>query len=221
MSETMEITEQQDVSFAEIRQILKDLAEQQKEASREFDRRLKEKAREFDRDLKKYACEFDRDLKKNAREFDRQTKDYNKRFGDFTNRFGEVIEYMIVPNLFKKFRKHGLHFNEGTRNKYVCDEKHDISFEIDVLLENTDKAMLVEIKTHLTMGKIKTHIKRLEKMRAYADLHGDKRIFLGAVAGVIMTVETKKYALDQGFYVIEPSGETFNITPPDKKPKEW
>ena len=55
----------------------------------------------------------------------------------------------------------------------------------------------------------------------YADLHGDKRRFLGAVAGVVMTSNVKKYALKQGFYVIEPSGETFNITPPSCKAKEW
>jgi len=81
--------------------------------------------------------------------------------------------------------------------------------------------MLVEVKTKLTTEDVKEHIERLEKMRAYADSHGDKRAFLGAVAGVVMTDNVKKYALDQGFYVIEPSGETFNITPPNGKPKEW
>jgi hypothetical protein len=44
---------------------------------------------------------------------------------------------------------------------------------------------------------------------------------LGAVAGVAMTSQVKKYALKQGFYVIEPSGETFNIISPSGKPKEW
>ena len=81
--------------------------------------------------------------------------------------------------------------------------------------------MLVEVKTKLTTEDVKEHIKRIEKIRKYADLHGDKRIFLGAVAGVVMTSNVKRYALKQGFYVIEPSGETFNITPPSGKPKEW
>jgi len=81
--------------------------------------------------------------------------------------------------------------------------------------------MLVEVKTKLTTEDVKEHVERLENMRAYADLHGDKRIFLGAVAGVVMTPHVKKYALGRGFYVIEPSGETFNITPPSGKPKEW
>jgi hypothetical protein len=58
-------------------------------------------------------------------------------------------------------------------------------------------------------------------MRVYADLHGDRRKFIGTVAGVVMTPNAKKYALEQGFYVIEPSGETFNIIPPKGKPREW
>ena len=58
-------------------------------------------------------------------------------------------------------------------------------------------------------------------MRKYADWRGDKRTFLGAVAGVVVTDEARNYALDQGLYLIEPSGESFNITPPNGKPKEW
>jgi hypothetical protein len=58
-------------------------------------------------------------------------------------------------------------------------------------------------------------------MRKYADLHGDKRTFLGAVAGVVVTDEVREYALNQGLYLVEPSGENFNITPPNGKAKEW
>jgi hypothetical protein len=89
------------------------------------------------------------------------------------------------------------------------------------MLENGDKALLVEVKTNLTTEDVQDHIERLEKMRKYADLHGDKRTFLGAVAGVVITDNVKAYSLKQGFFVIEPSGETFNITPPNGKPKEW
>jgi hypothetical protein len=58
-------------------------------------------------------------------------------------------------------------------------------------------------------------------MRKYANLRGDKRVFLGAVAGIVVPDEVREYAINQGFYLIEPSGENFNITPPNGKPKEW
>jgi hypothetical protein len=154
-------------------------------------------------------------------ETDRQIQEYNKRFGEFHRRFGEVVEYMVAPNLLKKFREYGFKFHEAMSDRVFSDDDDNTLFEVDVFLENSEKAMLVEVKTKLTTEYVKDHVKRLEKMRKYADLRGDKRIFLGAVAGVVMTPHVKKYALGHGFYVIEPSGETFNITPPSGQPKEW
>jgi len=58
-------------------------------------------------------------------------------------------------------------------------------------------------------------------MRRYADLRGDRRTFLGAVAGIVMTKETRDYALNQGLYLIEPAGDSFAIVPPVGTPKEW
>jgi hypothetical protein len=52
-------------------------------------------------------------------------------------------------------------------------------------------------------------------------LHGDKRAFLGAMAGIVATNEVKENVLEQGFFLIEPSGDSFTIIPPNDKPKEW
>ena len=88
-------------------------------------------------------------------------------------------------------------------------------------LENGEKVILLEIKTNLTEKNIYYHIERLKKMRIYSDLRGDKRVFLGAVAGVVIPDDIRKLALNLGFFVVEPSGETFNITAPHGKPSEW
>jgi hypothetical protein len=63
----------------------------------------------------------------------------------------------------------------------------------------------------------------MQKVRRHADLHGDKRIFLGAIAGLVFNENVKTFAMKNGFYVIEPSGETFIITAPegDYSPREW
>jgi hypothetical protein len=46
---------------------------------------------------------------------------------------------------------------------------------------------------------------------------------LGAIAGVVFSESEKKYALKNGFYVIEPAGDTLNIIEPKGKyhPREW
>ena len=154
-------------------------------------------------------------IKENNREF-------NKRFGELTNRFGDMVEYMVLPNLLTKFEEMGFTFTKANRTE-IKDKEHNIFMEIDALLENGDKVMAVEIKTKPGIDDINGHIERMEKLRAYADLHNDKRAYLGAVAGVVFSGSEKIYALKKGFYVIEPSGDTFTITAPEGnyRPHEW
>jgi hypothetical protein len=161
--------------------------------------------------------ETDRIVKETALQMQRT----DSELGKLSKRMGEVVEYMVAPNLREKFKEFDFNFSESSQKKEVVDKENKISFEIDVFLENYKKAMLVEVKTTPTTEDVKDHVKRLEKMRKYADLHGNKRTFLGAVAGVVITDNVRKYILKQGFFVIEPSGEGFNIIPPNKKPKEW
>ena len=75
--------------------------------------------------------------------------------------------------------------------------------------------MIIEVKSKLTTEDITKHIERMGKMRAYADKHNDKRKFLGAVASMVMSDNEKEFAFKNGFYVLEPSGETFTIADPE------
>ena len=161
------------------------------------------------------------EVAQSQKETGQQIKEIGKRFGDFTNSFGDVIEFMVTPHLQDKFQELGLDFQMACKDIKFRDKKNDLSFQVDIFLQNGDFAMLVEIKATLTISDINTHIDRLEKMRKYADLHGDKRTFLGAVAGITIHENAKKYALDQGFYLIEPTGEDFCVIPPHNKHREW
>jgi len=150
-------------------------------------------------------------------------KDTDKRLGKLGNRLGEMVEYMVMPNLITKFRELGFVFTEAYPHAVIDDEEHNILAEIDITLKNGDKVMIVEVKNKLTTEDVTEHIERMKKVRAHADLHNDKRVYLGAVAGMVMNKNEKLFALKNGFYVIEPSGETFIITVPDGiySPKEW
>ena len=174
---------------------------------------LQENAKQHEREMKEI-----REIQKAT---DRQMQRTDSELGKLSKRMGEVVEYMVAPDLREKFNEFGFNFSESSQRKDVTDKENNISFEIDVFLENYSKAMLVEVKTTPTTEDVKDHVKRLVKMRKYADLHGDKRTFLGAVAGMVITDNVRKYVLKQGFFVIEPSGEGFNITSPKGKPKEW
>ena len=190
----------------------------------ETDKRFREtdkKIQETDRIIKESQKETDRQIKETERILKEGKEDFNKRLGSLTNLFGDFTLGMVAPKLREKFTDFGFIFTRANLNVIVDDRKNDISFEIDIMLENSDKAMLVEVKTKVTKERVNSHIERLDKMRKHADFHGDKRIFLGAVAGFAITDEVRKFTLKEGLYLIEPDGENFNITPPNDKPKEW
>ena len=172
-------------------------------------------------EVAKSQKETDRIVKENALQMKEGKDDFNTRLGALTNLFGDFTLGMVAPKLREKFKEFGLVFPKANPNSVIDDTINKICLEIDIMLENGDKAMLVEVKTKLTVERINKHIERLEKMRKYADLHGDKRMFLGAVAGFAVTNEVREHALKEGFYLIEPDGDNFNITPPNDKPKEW
>jgi hypothetical protein len=191
----------------EIWAMLRETARRQEEtaqAMKETDRRMQETARRQE-------------------ETDRQMKETDKRLGRLTNRFGEVVEYMIMPGLVEKFQELGYDFEKATRDLQIIDRKHDIILEVDAFLENGDKAMAVEIKSKPDTRDVNEHIERMGKLRRYADLKNDRRIYLGALAGVVINESVKTYALKSGFYMIEPSGDTFNIIAPQGAyhPREW
>jgi hypothetical protein len=157
------------------------------------------------------------------KETGRQMKETDEKIGRLGDRFGEMIEYMVMPNLVSKFRELDFVFTKAYPHATIKDEKNRILTEIDITLENGDKAMIVEVKSKPSIKDIKDHIERMGKVRLHADLHGDTRKYLGAVAGMIINDNVRDFALKNGFYVVEPSGDTFNIIKPEGKyhPREW
>jgi hypothetical protein len=179
---------------------------------------------ETDRIQKENALQMEK-LRIRQEENERISKERSAKIdaqiGSLTNLFGDFTLGMVAPKLCDKFTDFDFVFPRANPNVIFDDKKNEISFEVDIMLENGDKAILIEVKTKLTEERIRKHIVRLEKMRRYANIHGDKRTFLGAVAGFAITEDVRKLALEEGFYLIEPDGENFNITPPSNKPKEW
>jgi hypothetical protein len=148
-------------------------------------------------------------------------KETEKALGRLSNKMGDMAEYTLLPNLPEKFKKFGFTFQVINRNRKIADDEHGIHAELDAFLENGSQAMAVEVKTTLRHEDVDDHVRRMEKIRQYADLHKDTRQFFGAMAATVIDEDAKRYALKQGFYIIEPSGEDVKITPPASKPNIW
>ena len=80
-------------------------------------------------------AESQNELRESQKETARQMKETDKQIGRLGRRFGDVIEYMVAPNLRQKFRELGLNFPSANMNSDVADFDNDIFFEIDVMLD--------------------------------------------------------------------------------------
>jgi len=89
------------------------------------------------------------------------------------------------------------------------------------MLENGAQAIVAEVKTKLRQSDINDHLLCIEKIQKHADEHGDKRQFMGAMAAFITDENTRNYALNQGLFIIEPSGDDVKVTRPEGNVKVW
>jgi hypothetical protein len=210
------------------RAIVEEVARRQEETDRQMKENAKEAAKEAARwqeETERVRQETERAIKEVAeehKETERVVKEVGKQLGELKNSFGQVIEHLVVPNLVDKFRELGFEFGRAGPNVKFKDRRHGIFTEVDVFLEDGDKVMAVETKVRPTVGDVAYHVERMGKLRRYADLRGDSRKYLGAVAGVVIHETVRECILANGFYVVEPSGDTFNITAPEgNRPREW
>ncbi|GHU05075.1 hypothetical protein FACS1894147_10880 [Spirochaetia bacterium] len=146
-------------------------------------------------------------------------KETQRNIGGLSNTVGSLVEHIMTPGLPGKFKQFGFTFDKITTVKWAVEGS--LYAEIDGLLENGKQAMVVEVKTTLRRADIDDHLVRMEKVRRYADEHGDKREFLGAMAAMITDKDSREYALAKGFFVIEPSGEDVKVTKPLSAPRLW
>jgi hypothetical protein len=160
-----------------------------------------------------------KELEKFQKEAWAAIKETQKNIGGLNNTLGSMVERIMTPDLPRKFKPLGFTFDKITTIKWATHG--NIYAEIDGLLENGAQAMAVEVKTTLEIEDINDHLKRMEKIRKYADEHGDKREFLCAIAAMIVKPKPKEYALKQGLFVIEPKGEDVKVTKPEGEVRVW
>ena len=150
-------------------------------------------------------------------------KELNRIIGRLGNRMGEWVVHMVMPNLLFRFEDLGLDFGSAYSGRNLKSREMRVISEVDIILENGEYVMAVEVKSRPRIRDVREHLDRMEKVRADADRHNDKRVYLGAIAGMVVADDAKAFALKSGFYVVEPSGDTFNITAPEGEysPREW
>ena len=181
----------------------------------ETDRRMKE----TDRQMK----ETDRRMKETEqrmKETDRQMKETDRKIAKLGDRLGELVAAMVEGGIKRMFKKLGYEF-DVLNPEYEFGNKKIGFGEVDILLENGEYALLVEVKTNLTVKDVKEHQERLKKFRLWTAPKGDNRKFLAAVGGGVVKKNVQEFALKQGMFVVQQSGENVEILVPKGEPAVW
>ena len=126
--------------------------------------------------------------------------EFDKKLGELSGTWGKFVAEMVKPKIGELFKDKGIliettiQFVEG----YKDGQKY---YEIDLLLINTNIAVVVEIKSSLSVDAVNEHLERLKRIKKVSpkriDLSG-VTIF-GAVAGMIVEGEADKYAYKKAF----------------------
>ena len=91
--------------------------------------------------------------------------------------------------------------------------------EIGLLVANTVAAVLVEAKSNLKVEDVRNHLQRMEEFKAFFHRYANCQVY-GAVAGIVVDSDADMFAMKQGLFVIEQSGETVKLAnSQDFKPK--
>jgi hypothetical protein len=157
------------------------------------------------------------------KENDRWHKEAERIVGKLGNRFGQLVEHLVAPNLKEKFNELGFCFTKTGMNIEIADPGNpEADAEVDILLENGDIVVAVEVKSKPNDDDVNDHVQRMEILRRYADKKQENRRYQGAIAGAVMSEVVRRYILRKGFYVIEQTGDTVQINIPQGfQAREW
>ena len=132
----------------------------------------------------------------------------NKQIGAITSRWGEFVENLVRPAAVRLFREQGIDVH------YTClrVEAYDYrgSVEIDIWAENTNEIVAIEVKSHLKVRHIKRFLEVLDRFKEVFPKYADHKLY-GAVAGIKVDEKADQYALEQGLFLICPSGDSVAI----------
>jgi len=204
------------LTYEGILELFRQTSEQMKESDRKFQETVAE--------MREMSRETDQQMKEMSQETSRKMKETDRKISALGSRIGEIVENMVKGKIVQKFQTFGYVVTKYSRNTFFEYKKLGIRGKVELFFENGDVAILIGVKTTVETADVRNHLERMEKYRRFANASSsDKRRFIGAVAGAVVTNEVAEFAHQNGLYVIVQSGHAFEIImPPDGfTAKEW
>jgi len=194
-----------------------------REQSAETDRKLREQSAETDRKIQETAAEVREtaaQMREQHAETERVVREVSRKVGDHGGRWGDFVEGLVAPACENLFAERGIPIHTVSRQvkSKLPGGRH---MEIDMLVVNTDAVALVEVKSTLTVEDVRDHLARLAEFKDFFPVYADRRVF-GAVAGIVISENADRFAMNNGLFVMVQSGESMRTAnEPEFQPRSW
>lgn len=156
---------------------------------------------------------------KRWKKMEKQFQQTDAKIDALTGKWGRFVEGLVAPAAERLFKKKGIQVMRiYPRAKARLNGS---TLEIDILAVGPEHAILIEVKSTLSVDDVKEHVQNLPKFKMFFPEYADRKL-LGAVAGIVIEEGVDRYAYQQGLFVIGQSGKSVRILNDDKfQPKEW
>jgi len=164
------------------------------------------------------------ELYKSIKELRESQKRADQQLGGLHNSMGDLIETLFTPHLCEKFDDYNYNLKQMRRRVPIYDDDNRLRSDIDILLSNTTVCMAVEVKRWLeNKADVDEHIKRMQLIRQYPPIEVKGKKLFSAIVGATVTPEAREYAEQNGFFVLELTGQDIRLLEPPEnfQPKEW
>jgi hypothetical protein len=196
---------------------------------RESEQERKEYQRTSQQTFEQYRQTAEREMAELRKQSDRtdqqianlavQVAQTNKQVGGLTSRWGEFVENLIKPAAARLFQEKGIDVHLTALR--VTGQDQQGSIEIDILVENTTEVVAIEVKSHLEVRDVKRFLQTLERFKKAFPKHKNDKLY-GAVAGIKIDERVNEYAIQEGLFLIQPTGDSVIIANShDFKPRDW
>ena len=106
------------------------------------------------------------------------------------------------------FRERGIVISKIYQRSKI--QKNGSKMEIDILGVNGEYAVLIEVKSTLTVSDVEEHEKQMGMFKRLFPVYADRKV-VSAVVGIVIDTGVDIFAYKKGFFVIGQTGETVAI----------
>ena len=155
---------------------------------------------------------FNEDLAKSRKEREERDKEWNEKMkelreniGGIGNSNGDVAEEFFYNGLERKMKVGEITFHSIEKNVNKKIKSLRLEDEFDIVLTNSDTILITEVKYKAIPDHVDELLdKKIPNFKKLFPIYKEFKIY-GAIAGLSMPENTKRKAIEYGFFVLTQS----------------